>query len=126
MSPTLEHANMNVRDLNRSLSFYARVLAGWHIRWEGLTSQGKRWVHLAGPTHSGYLSLYEDPDAYHARPDPGVRVQHLGFAVADVASLALTLSAAGIDPTDQVDDGDFRRYYYADPDGHELELVERI
>lgn len=125
MSATLEHANLNVRSLAKSLPFYERLL-GWEIRWEGLTSQGLRWIHLGPAEGSGYLSIYEDPAAFHAREDAAVRVQHLGFAVDDVAGREKALAADGIAPTDRVDDGRFRRVYYADPDGHELELVERL
>lgn len=124
MTTILEHANMNVRNLTASLAFYERVL-GWRIRWEGLTSQGKRWIHLGAADAPSYLSIYEEPDAFHRRDD-GVRVQHLGFAVREVNALADALSAAGIEPTDRMDDGTFRRVYYVDPDGHEIELVERL
>lgn len=125
MPTTLEHANLNVRSLAKSLPFYERLL-GWHIRWEGLTSQGLRWIHLAGDDTGSYLSIYEDPEAFHARPESGVRVQHLGFAVRDVTSVEKALAADGISPTDRIDDGQFRRVYFEDPDGHELELVERL
>ena len=125
---TLEHANLNVTDLARSLEFYRRLLPGWVVRWEGRTSEGQRWIHFgpAGDGQPGYLSIYQDPAARAGgRPD-ALRVQHLGFAHADVDGQVQALAAEGIRATDRVDDGTWRRAYFEDPDGHELELVQRV
>lgn len=125
---TLEHANLNVTDLERSLSFYRRLLPAWVIRWEGSTSDGSRWVHF-GPAEGrqpGYLSLYEDRGAKPQHDGDGLRVQHLGFAHPDVSGLVDELSHAGIRPTDAVEDRAYRRAYFQDPDGHELEMVQKL
>lgn len=124
--PTLEHANLNVTDLGRALDFYGTLLDGWVIRWEGRTQSGDRWVHFGPPgeRQPGYLSLYEERGARLAAG--GLRVQHLGFAHPDVGALVAGLAARGIRPTDTADDGAYRRAYFEDPDGHELELVQRL
>ncbi len=36
------------------------------------------------------------------------------------------LAGARIDAGDRADDGKFRRAYFTDPDGHELEFVQKI
>lgn len=123
---TLEHANLNVTDLARALAFYEQLLPGWVIRWEGRTHAGDRWVHF-GPAaghQPGYLSLYEERSA--ASLAAGLRVQHLGFAHPDVDAHVAALATHGIRPTDSADDGAYRRAYFEDPDGHELELVQRL
>lgn len=124
---TLEHANLNVTDLARALEFYGLLLPGWVTRWEGRTQSGDRWIHFGPPgeTQPGYLSIYEERGAGPAS-GAGVRVQHLGFAHPDVAALVASLAPAGIRPTDTVDDGAYRRAYFEDPDGHELEMVQRL
>jgi catechol 2,3-dioxygenase-like lactoylglutathione lyase family enzyme len=129
MGVRIEHAFVTVRSIERSLSFYRRLLPGWVVRWEGTGSGGHRWIHFGAPGDGqpSYLSLYEDPQA----PDPqvpysAVGIQHVGFAHPDVEALIERLSREGIGPTDTVaDDPKFRRAYFVDPDGNELEFVEK-
>jgi catechol 2,3-dioxygenase-like lactoylglutathione lyase family enzyme len=127
LSVTLEHANLNVTDLDRALEFYRRLLPGWVIRWEGATSGGEPWIHFgpAGEGQPGYLSIYQDRGATAGGEDR-LGVQHLGFAHPDVETLVAELARGGIHPTDRMDDGRWRRAYFLDPDGHELEMVERV
>lgn len=89
--------------------------------------EGTRWVHFGpeGDGQPGYLSLYEVPGAERAEGH-GVRIEHVGFAHPDVEALAERLSAGGILPADRVDDGRYRRIYFVDPDGHDLEFVQKL
>lgn len=123
---TLEHAYISVKDLDRSLSFYRRVLSDWVIRWEG-RRDGGRWVHYgpAGEGQPGYLSLAEHPQAAPFDPYAALGPQHVGFAHPDVDGLIASLQPA-IQPDDYVDDGAYRRVYYSDPDGTELEFVQKL
>jgi catechol 2,3-dioxygenase-like lactoylglutathione lyase family enzyme len=52
-------------------------------------------------------------------------VRHLGFAVDDLTPLLARAQAAGIRPHEVVEEGGYRRAYFQDPDGHELEFVAR-
>jgi len=124
----LEHALIDVRDLGKSLEFYRSVLPGWVVRWEGRTMEGGRWIHFGPPGEGqpGYLSLYETPGAAGPPGEDALRIEHVGFAHADVAALVERVSAAGIRPNDEVDDGRYRRAYFLDPDGHQLEFVQRL
>ena len=123
----LEHALLDVTDLDRSLGFYRSLLPDWVIRWEGPTMEGARWVHLgpSGDGQPGYLSLYETPGAPKG-DDSGVRIEHIGFAHPAVDELISRLGSLGIRSTDRVDDGKYRRAYFVDPDGHELEFVQKL
>jgi len=123
----LEHALLDVTDLGKSLAFYREVLPDWIVRWEGTTMEGSRWVHFGPPGEGqpGYLSLYETPGAVRADGD-GLRIEHVGFAHPDVEGLVARLARGGIDPGDRVDDGKYRRAYFVDPDGHDLEFVQRL
>ena len=123
----LEHALLDVTDLDRSLGFYRKLLPDWVIRWEGTGGGTGRWVHFgpSGDGQPGYLSLYETPGA-KAGDDSGLRIEHIGFAHPDVAALVERLTAQEIVATDRIDDGRYRRAYFADPDGHELEFVQKL
>lgn len=123
----LEHALLDVRDLDGSLGFYRALLPDWIVRWDGVTLEGARWVHFGPPGEGqpGYLSLYETPDAPDAA-DSGVRIEHVGFAHPEVDGLVARLAALGIRPSDRVDDGRYRRVYFVDPDGHDLEFVQKL
>ncbi|HVO29755.1 MAG TPA: VOC family protein [bacterium] len=114
----LEHAFLYVRDLDRALAFYATLLPGWGVRWDG-RREGQRWVHFGAPGEGqpSYLSLCEGSGAPNG--------EHLGFTSRDVNALVARLGAAGIRPTDTAEDSRYRRVYFEDPDGHELEFVEK-
>lgn len=126
----LEHALIDVGDLDRSLVFYRKLLPGWTIRWEGASERGGRWIHFGPPGEGqpGYLSLYEVPGARRAGEDaePTIRIEHVGFAHPDVRGLVERLAKEEIRPTDEADDGRYRRFYFEDPDGHVLELVQKL
>jgi len=126
MQIALEHVYLTVTNLDRTLAFYRRFFPDWIVRWEGKTSGG-RWVHFgpAGDGQPGYLSLAEDPKAKPIEPYTAAGPQHVGFAHSDVDGLIARLEPA-IEPSDYVDDGAYRRAYYEDPDGIEIELVQKL
>ncbi|MBI2943539.1 MAG: VOC family protein [Candidatus Wallbacteria bacterium] len=126
----LEHAFLTVRDLDRSLAFYRKLFPAWVTRWSGKPSHGSRWVHF-GPSGDGqpaYLSLCENTEAADdSEPYETVRIQHIGFSHPDVNALIGELSRGGVEPSAELmDDGRYRRIYFADPDGHELEFVQKL
>ncbi|WP_428263768.1 VOC family protein [Haliangium sp.] len=123
---TLEHAFLSIKDLDRTLAFYQKLLPDWVVRWEGRGDAG-RWVHFgpAGDGQPGYLSLSERPAARPFEAYETLGPQHVGFAHADVDGLIARLRPA-IEPSDYVDDGAYRRVYFEDPDGIELEFVQRL
>jgi catechol 2,3-dioxygenase-like lactoylglutathione lyase family enzyme len=53
-------------------------------------------------------------------------VDHIGFAHPDVGGLVRRAGEHGVRPTDYFDSEGFRRAYFVDPNGHELEFVERL
>jgi catechol 2,3-dioxygenase-like lactoylglutathione lyase family enzyme len=124
----LEHALVTVRNIKASLEFYGSLFPEWTTRWEGTAEGDGKWVHF-GPAVEGqpsYLSLYEVPNAQRARGDHSVRVQHIGFAHPNVKGLVDRLASVSIRSTEERDDGKFRRAYFEDPDGHELEFVQKL
>lgn len=125
----LEHVFMAIHDAATSLAFYRKVFPDWIVRWEGSTEEGGRWIHFGPEGHGqpGYLSLHESrsagaPDA----PYSSLRIQHVGFAHPDVEALAARLAKDGIHLKNRAGDERYRRIYYVDPDGIELEFVQEV
>jgi catechol 2,3-dioxygenase-like lactoylglutathione lyase family enzyme len=121
----LEHVYLSVTDLDRTLAFYRRLLPDWIIRWEG--GPEDRWVHFGPPGEGqpGYLSIAEQRDGQPFTPYQRIGPQHVGFAHPDVDGLIRRLEPE-LKPTDTVDDGRYRRAYFDDPDGIELEFVQAL
>lgn len=122
----LEHANLTVRDLERSIEFY-RTLLGGTIRWRGKNSAGRPAAHVGSDAH--YLALFQASEESIADPIPELDtarpgVNHLGFAVDDMDETIERLRALGVGPKsdDVYDPG--RHVYFLDPDGFEVELVQ--
>lgn len=119
----LEHVNLSVADLDRSLAFYTAAL-GLPVRWRGLTSSGRPAAHVGGDR--SYVALFQATDgASSAEPDyDRVGFNHLGFVVDDLDAARARLAGLGIAPRSVMDYAPGRRLYLDDPDGFEFELVE--
>lgn len=122
----LEHVNLTVRDLERSIEFYCTLL-GWAIRWRGKNSAGRPAAHVGSDTH--YLALFQASEDSITDPFPEMDtarpgVNHLGFAVDDMDKAIDRLRVLEVEPRsdDTYDPG--RHVYFLDPDGFEVELVE--
>ncbi len=122
----LEHANLTVRDLDRSIEFYCSLLGG-NVRWRGQNSAGFPAAHVG--TDRSYLALFQASEASISDPLPTLDTSapgfnHLGFVVDDMDSVVSRLRALGVKPTtdDTYDPG--RHVYFIDPDGTEIELVQ--
>jgi catechol 2,3-dioxygenase-like lactoylglutathione lyase family enzyme len=121
----LEHVNLTVTDLDRSLDFYSRLL-DVGVRWQGKALGKRGWVRAV---HVGddrtYLSLFESEEPGAAPRDYGrAGVNHFGFVVTDLAALRTRLADLGLEPHLEADYEPGRRLYLFDPDGHELEFVQ--
>ena len=117
----LEHVNLTVSDLDRSEAFYRDVL-GLRVRWRGLTSDGRRAVHIGDDDM--YLALFQAEASGTLEPEyEKVGFNHLGFVVRDLDEVRSRLAAQGITPHLEADYDPGVRLYFYDPDGVEVELV---
>jgi len=124
----LEHANLTVSDVARSIDFYTKLF-GWRVRWRGEICNETR---MAPAAHVGddasYLSLFEAEEpasAHRVRSNyalPGVN--HVGFVVDDLDDLLRRLAGFEIETHLTADYDPGRRAYFFDPDGIEIEVVE--
>ena len=119
----LEHVNLTVRELDRSLAFYRAVL-GLSVRWRGLTSEGRRAAHIGDD--QCYLSLFEGGAGQPAPAIDYTRAgfNHLAFVVDDLDAARTRLVSQGFEPHFETDDAPGRRLYFMDPDQIEVELVQ--
>ena len=117
----LEHVNLTVADLERSIRFYTELL-GWRVRWQGTTSSGTPAAHVGDD--DSYLAFFEGRGASPAWNYGAVGYNHMGFVVEDLdAAKARVIELGGeVHGEDEYDPG--RRLYFTDPDGFEVELVE--
>lgn len=120
----LEHANITVKDIDRSFEFYQRLF-GFRKRWSG-TANGSvgrvRAAHIG--SEDTYLSLFEadsegEISSNYGRPG----FNHLGFQVGDLTPYRDALSALGVEVHLEQDYEPGERIYFFDPDGVEIELV---
>ncbi len=117
----IEHVNLTVTDLDRSIAFYSDLL-DLHVRWKGLVDADRLGAHVGDDRH--YLALFEakapgEVDHDYLRPG----VNHFGFVVDDLDEARRRLATLGatIHLEGEYEPG--RRIYFMDPDGYEVELV---
>ncbi len=77
----LEHVNLTVSDLKRSIDFYTDLL-GMRVRWQGTTSGGNPAAHVGDDRC--YLALFQSSPDLADRPAVdynAVGLNHFGFVV---------------------------------------------
>jgi catechol 2,3-dioxygenase-like lactoylglutathione lyase family enzyme len=118
----LEHVNLTVNDLDRSIAFYCDLL-DLQVRWKGTIDEGRLAAHVGDDRC--YLALFEAAEPGIADQDYGrPGLNHFGFVVDDLDEARRRLERLGgtVHFEPNYDPG--RRIYFRDPDGHEVELVE--
>lgn len=118
----LEHVNLTVADLDRSIAFYCDLL-DLHVRWKGPIDDTRLGAHVGDDDF--YLALFEATkprtiDRDYMRPG----VNHFGFVVDDLEATRARLTELGGSVHLEADYDPGRRIYFLDPDGNEVELVE--
>lgn len=123
----MEHANITVGNLERSIKFFQTAFPDFKVRGGG-SNNGKNWVHVGNDITYLALNSHIDQDIDHHDKDYDKNgYNHIGFVVDDVASIAKRLLSAGFkrDYPKQIEK--FRiRDYFADDDGNEFEFVEYL
>lgn len=118
----LEHANLTVTDIERSISFY-RDLFKFEVRWRGTDSAGRAAAHVGD--NQCYLAFFETASSGSAVKDYSVAgLNHIGFVVDDLEEKRRRLETLGVEVHLEGDYEPGRRLYFLDPNGVEIELVE--
>ncbi len=120
----IDHINLSTRDLSASIDFYQNLL-GFNIREDHREEQ--RPYVIMGHGRRTFLAIHQRADT-QAPEHPFIG--HWGFVVGDLEKTRESLRAQGLtwlyaEHNDGlVEYPDSRSSYIADPDGHEIELVE--
>jgi catechol 2,3-dioxygenase-like lactoylglutathione lyase family enzyme len=122
----LEHANLTVRNIDETIRFLRIAFPNFQIRFDGIDSYGRRWVHVG--TDETYIALMQatfKPDQRWAPYAGYPGVNHLAYEVDDVDSLGERLRSAGYQDSTVANNHPHRkRIYFYDPDGNDWEFVQ--
>ena len=132
----IDHLDLVVTDLERSLEFYRGLLAplGYTQTSEIEGERGERVVYLSVPGHKGSVSLRASQSDAHGTPYDryAVGIHHLCFSAPDRATVeerAEWARANGAEIESGPAEYDYTPGYYAvflhDPDGLKLEILHR-
>ena len=126
----LEHANITVNDLQESIRFFQTAFPHFRIRGGG--NELREWIHL-GDDHT-YIAINQAirsdttyPKEKAEKNYDKIGINHLGFVVEDVETIAENLLKNGYkrDYPKQIEQ--FRiRDYFADSDGNQFEFVQYL
>ncbi len=125
----LEHLNLVVRDIPRTLKFYQAAFPQWRVRdhgkqnWFGVQRQ---WLHFGDDYQ--YLTFNDDGDSDN-RDLSGhqVGLSHFAFVTNNIDAVIFRLEAAGFSREKQGADEPYRKnVYFVDPDGFEVEFVQYL
>ena len=127
----IDHINMCVVDLDRSIAFYAQVF-GFEIREDHRHLKKYPWVTLGIP-NVAYLNLYETDEAKESHD---MRIIHFGFALRGGDAMEVVLDRilkAGVatknDAAGKPLVAHYERsssVYLSDPDGYALDISLRF
>ena len=125
----LEHVNLVVTNIEKSLNFYRAAFPHWHIRDQGngdWYGKPRTWVHFGDDYQ--YL-VFSDHGEGENRDLSGhqVGLAHFGFEINDLDAVISRLAEAGFAIDIDGADEPFRRnIYFIDPDGFEVEFVQYL
>lgn len=123
----LEHLNLFVKDMDKTMAFYGAAFPHWRIRTKGSGDwhgHPRNWLHFGDDYN--YLSLNDNADG-EMRPHEShsVGMSHMGFVVTNIYAMIDRLRTAGFEIAKPGADNPHRRnVYFNDPDGFEVEFVE--
>ncbi len=136
MAPTLDHIDLVVSDLERSLDFYRGLLRplGWTHEGEIEGERGERVVYLGGEPPDRPLAVSLRERQSDANPTPydryGVGIHHVAFEAPSreaVEERADWVRNEGVALESEPQEYGYSPGYYAvffpDPDGIKLEIV---
>jgi lactoylglutathione lyase len=115
---------IRVKDLQKSLDFYVKLL-GMRIVGRGKLEQTKgEWVELASEKNGFTLELnyYERNSPYYAEYELGEALDHLTFKVEDLGEALKKAELAGHPKVDEQRQGSFRWAFVEDPNGIWVQL----
>ena len=124
---TLEHINLVVTDINKTLAFYQAAFPHWSVRGGGESKwygKPRNWVHFGDEYQ--YIALNDDGVGDN-RDLTGhqVGLAHFAFVTNDINGVISRLNKAGFSVDKQGAEDEYRdNVYFIDPNGYEVEFVQ--
>ena len=118
------YTGIRVRDMDRSIDFYTRVL-GMHVEWrQNIRETGGTIAVLKSPRGSQRLELnWYPPKGMHRRYREGDELDHLAFHVRNVDDFLRENKGEFKVAMKPFDEGSSRLAYVTGPDGEWIELM---
>ena len=116
----IDHVNLSVRSLARSVDFYSRLL-GIEVK-----EKGDGWCTL-GDRDRFYVCFFEMPEGSYRHSD--LHINHVGFVVDDIDETVRRIHAMGhrlLFNDAPVNWPRSRSAYLTDPDGIQIEFTDRF
>ena len=125
----LEHLNLVVDDMAKTLEFYQAAIPHWHVRGEG---QGewygtyRRWLHFGDDYQ--FLTFNDNGVGKNRNLESNnMGLAHFAFVTNNLDTLVQRLAEAGFTVDKIGQTTKFRKNaYYIDPNGYEVEFVEYL
>jgi lactoylglutathione lyase len=120
----IDHLNMGVRSIAETEKFYHDFF-GFEEKERGIGIGGEPFAIIGAPDRV-YLCIYEYGD--RPRPDDNLFIHHFGFFVDDFDHALQELRDRKIELNygNVIQQGKSRSMYINDPNGYEIELVEKL
>lgn len=118
------YSGIRVRNLKRSLDFYAKAL-GMKVVRKGTMPHGGKWVHMrgAGSDQTLELNWYPEGSRFYSEYTNGEELDHLAFRVKDVKKAYGLLLSKGATAAVTPSQSKGTEVYVKDPDGIWIELL---
>jgi len=124
MKGEVEHANINVADLDETVAFLMTALPHFKVRHRGTYLDGVPWLHIG--TDATYLALNQPPGEIAQESS---RFNHIGFVVEDAIAVRRRCLEAGYQDQEGFISPPHphrKRIYILDREGLEWEFVEYL
>jgi len=123
----LEHINLVVKDIEKSLAFYRIAFPHWEVRGGGKSDwygKPRNWLHFGDDYH--YLALADNGVGENRDlKQHQVGLAHFAYVIKDIKALVSRFEVAGFQPSVALDIEEYKaNVYYLDADGFEVEFVE--
>ncbi|WP_440874372.1 VOC family protein [Thalassotalea sp. PLHSN55] len=125
----LEHINLVVSDINKSLAFYQAAFPHWQVRgggegqWYG---KPRNWLHFGDDYN--YIA-FNDDGVGENRDLTGhqVGLAHFAFVTDNIDAVIERLAHAGFEIAKDGAEDEYRKnIYFIDPAGYEVEFVQYL
>lgn len=125
----LEHLNLIVKDMDKTLEFYQAAFPHWSVRGEG---QGewygtfRHWLHFGDDYQ--YLTFNDNGLGENRNLESNnMGLSHFAFVTNNLDAVIKRLDEAGFSVDKSGAKAKFRKNcYYLDPNGYEVEFVEYL